>query len=131
MKNMDSFEYAIKKDVRNNSIVRELDERRQTEQWKWIGSASLVLVVLLFAGWQRAELRRLNSKVGTMQRQMAVEEESGRHLLLDLEGLRSPKHIEQVATQELHMTQPGPADYIVIERAQPADPPAASVVARR
>src|SRR5262245_61963466 len=108
MSNMDSFEYAIKKDVRNNSIVRELDEGRQTDQWKWIGSAGLLLLVLLFSGWQRAELRRLGAKVGTMQRQMAVEEEAGRHLLLDLEALRSPKRIEQVATDELHMAQPGP-----------------------
>ena len=31
---MESFEYAIKKDVRNNPIVREVDEARQRQLWK-------------------------------------------------------------------------------------------------
>ena len=30
----EAFEYAIKKDVRNNPIVREVDERRLREQWR-------------------------------------------------------------------------------------------------
>ena len=38
----ETFEYAIKKDVRNNPIVREVDERRLREQWH-----TLVIVVLL------------------------------------------------------------------------------------
>jgi hypothetical protein len=29
----ETFEYAIRKDVRNNTIVREVDERRQRELW--------------------------------------------------------------------------------------------------
>ena len=28
------FEYAIKKDVRNNPIVREIDEERQQQLWQ-------------------------------------------------------------------------------------------------
>jgi hypothetical protein len=28
------FEYAIKKDVRNNPIVREIDEERQRQLWR-------------------------------------------------------------------------------------------------
>ena len=33
------FEYAIRKDVRNNPIVREVDEARQRELWKTIAPA--------------------------------------------------------------------------------------------
>ena len=36
---MEPFEYAIKKDVRNNPIVREVDEARQRELWKSVGVA--------------------------------------------------------------------------------------------
>ena len=36
---MEAFEYAIKKDVRNNPIVREVDEARQRDLWKSIGVA--------------------------------------------------------------------------------------------
>ena len=36
MEHDETFEYAIKKDVRNNPIVREVDERRQRELWsRW------------------------------------------------------------------------------------------------
>src|SRR5438105_2006354 len=35
----ESFEYAIKKDVRNNPIVREVDQARQRELWKSLGIA--------------------------------------------------------------------------------------------
>ena len=34
---MEAFEYAIKKDVRNNPIVREVDEARQRELWRSVG----------------------------------------------------------------------------------------------
>jgi hypothetical protein len=34
---MEPFEYAIRKDVRNNPIVREVDEEKQRELWKSVG----------------------------------------------------------------------------------------------
>ena len=33
----ESFEWAIKKDVRNNPIVREIDRERHREMWKSAG----------------------------------------------------------------------------------------------
>ena len=59
---MESFEYAIKKDVRNNPIVREVDEAREREQWKWIGIGGLLVLLLLVrpgsTGHPAARLRR-------------------------------------------------------------------------
>ena len=52
------FEYAIKKDVRNNPIVREMDETRQRELWKSVGVAGFVVLALLFSAWQHFELLR-------------------------------------------------------------------------
>ena len=40
------FEYAIKKDVRNNPIVREVDETRQRELWKSVAVAGFLVVGL-------------------------------------------------------------------------------------
>ena len=40
---MEAFEYAIRKDVRNNPIVREVDEARQRELWKSVGIAAFLL----------------------------------------------------------------------------------------
>ncbi len=55
---MEPFEYAIKKDVRNNPIVREVDEARQRELWKSVGVAAFLVLVLLISAWQHFELLR-------------------------------------------------------------------------
>ena len=47
------FEYAIKKDVRNNPIVREVDEARQRQLWRSTAIGAVLVVVLLFSVWQR------------------------------------------------------------------------------
>lgn len=127
----ESFEYAIKKDVRNNQIVREVDEERQRELWKSVGIAGFLVLALLFSAWQHFELLRHGYQVEEMQRQRETEDEAGRRLRLELETLKSPKRIETLATQRLHLVAPSGADAIVLERVQPADPPAKSVVARR
>jgi cell division protein FtsL len=125
------FEYAIKKDVRNNPIVREVDETRQRELWKSAAIAAFLVLVLLLSAWQHYELLQHGYEVEQMQRERAVEEEAARHLRLEIETLRSPRRIEALATQQLHLVAPSRDEAIVIERVVPADPPAKSIVARR
>jgi cell division protein FtsL len=128
---MEAVEYAIKKDVRNNPIIREVDEVRQRELWN-SGAIAVVLVLLvLFSAWQHFELLRHGYQVEEMQREKAEQEEVGRQYRLEIDTLRSPRRIEALAVQQLHLVSPSNADAIVIERAVPADPPATSVVARR
>ena len=128
---MESFEYAIKKDVRNNPIVREVDEARQRDLWKSVGVAGFLVLVLLFSAWQHFELLKHGYRVEQMQRERAAEEELTRQLRLEIETLRSPKRIEALATEWLHLVTPSRDEAIVVERVLPADPPARSVVARR
>ena len=128
---MEAFEYAIKKDVRNNPIVREVDDARQRELWKSVGIAGILVIVLLVSAWQHFELLRHGYQVEEMQRQRAAEEETGRRLRLEIDTLKSPKRIETLATHQLHLVTPSRDEAIVIERVLPADPPSASVVARR
>ena len=128
---MESFEYAIKKDVRNNPIVREVDAERQRQLWKSVGVAGFLVLVLLFSAWQHFELLRHGYQAEEMQRQRATEEETGRRLRLEIETLKSPKRIEALATQQLHLKTPSREEATVIERVLPADPPAATVVALR
>ena len=127
----ESFEYAIKKDVRNNPIVREIDEARHREMWKSVAIAAFLVVVLLFSAWQHFEMLRHGYEIEEMQRQRATEEEAARRLRLEIETLRSPKRIESLATGTLHLVAPGRDEAIVIERAQANDPPAKSIVAQR
>ena len=125
------FEYAIRKDVRNNAIVRELDQARQRELWKSVGVAAFLVLVVLFSAWQHFELLRHGYQLDELQRQWAVEEEAARHLRLEIETLRSLKRIETLAIEQLHLVTPSRDEAIVIERVLPADPPPSSVVARR
>ena len=130
MSSMD-FEYAIKKDVRNNPIVREVDEARQRQVWQSLGIGALLVVVLLFSAWQHFELLRHGYRIQAMQQLQAAEEETGRHLRLEIETLRSPARIERIATQDLHLVVPARDQAIVLERVTPSAPPEKSIVAAR
>ena len=128
---MEPFEYAIKKDVRNNPIVREVDDARQRELWKSVGIAGFLVLVLLVSAWQHFELLRHGYQVEELQKQRAAEEDTTRRLRLEIDTLKSPKRIETLAIEQLHLVAPSRDEAIVIERVVPAEPPASSVVARR
>ncbi len=125
------FEYAIKKDVRNNPIVREVDEARQRQLWRSLAIGGFLVLVILFSAWQHFELLRHGYEIQRMQRERAAEEDVNRHLRLEIETLRSPSRIERIATKELHLVAPARDQAIVLERVTPSAPPGKSIVAAR
>jgi cell division protein FtsL len=125
------FEYVIKKDVRNNPIVREVDEERVRQLWKTTGIFGVLVVVVLFSVWQNFELVSHGYQIQTMQKQRAEEEAINRRLRLEMETLRSPERIERIAIRDLHLVAPSGDQAIVIERVTPAAAPAKSIVAAR
>jgi cell division protein FtsL len=127
----ESFEYAIRKDVRNNPIVREVDEVRQRELWKSVGYTSLLVVLALFFAWPHFEMTLNGYRIEQLQKEKLAEEEMTRQLRLEIETLRSPARIEMLATTRLHLVTPKPDEAIVLERVVPADLPASSIVASR
>ena len=128
---MEPFEYAIKKDVRNNPIVREVDEARQRELWKSVGVAVFLVIMLLISAWQHFELLRHGYQIEELNRERAAEEETGHQLRLEIDTLRSPKRIEAIATERLHLVAPSAEEAVVLERVQSAEPPSKTVIARR
>src|SRR5687768_12913911 len=126
----EAFEYAIKKDVRNNPIVREVDERRLQEQWRSVAIGVVFVGVLLFSGWQRVELLQHGYRLEQMQKERGDEEAANRHLRLEIETLKSPQRIERLAMSKLRLGTPETGAAIVIERVVPHEPPTASVLAR-
>jgi cell division protein FtsL len=125
------FEYAIKMDVRNNPIVREVDEARQRQLWRSAAIGAVLVFVLLFSAWQHFELVRYGYAIAKMQQERAAEEEINRHLRLEIETLRSPERIEGIATGQLHLVAPARDQAIVIERVVPAAAPDKAIVAAR
>ena len=125
------FEYGIKKDIRNNPIVREIDEERQRQMWRTAAIGAVLVLVLLFSAWQMFQLIRHGYEVQRLQVERAAEEEINRHLRLEIESLRSPQRIEGMAIRDLKLVAPDKDQAIVIERVAPTAPPAKSIVAAR
>ena len=111
-----TFEYEIRKDFRNNQIVREVDERRLRDLWQSLAVGAALVIVLLFSAWQHFELLRHGYKLEQMQRERAAESDINRHLRLENETLRAPQRIEKLATERLGMVAPGDAEAVVLER---------------
>ena len=128
------FEYAIRKDVRNNPIVREVDETRHRELWKSVAVVALFVGVAMFAGLQRTGFLVHGYQVQALEEQLKQEEELSRRLKLDIESLSAPDHIEREA-KRLKLVAPARGEAIVIERVistgQAPAPPSGAVVARR
>ena len=83
-------------------------------------SPAFLVVALLFSAWQHFELLRHGYQVEEMQRERAAEEEKPASLRLEIETLESPKRIEALATERLHLVAPSQDEAIVIERVLPA-----------
>ena len=125
------FERDIKKDIRNNAIVREVDQARQRELWRSVGIGVFLVVVLLFSAWQHFELLRHGYRIEQMQEERARELEINRHLRLEIDTLKSPSRIERIATERLNLVAPTNADAIVIQRVAPVTDAGPGVVAAR
>ena len=123
------FEHVIKKDVRNNPIIREVDQARQRELWRSAAIGVFLVAVLLFSAWQHFELLQHGYRIEQMVHERAQELEINRHLRLEIETLRSPKRIERIATEQLNLVAPSRDEVFVVERVMPAAEPDRSIVA--
>jgi hypothetical protein len=66
-----------------------------------------------------------------MQEERVRELEINRHLRLEIESLKSPSRIEQIATEQLNLVAPKNDDAIVLQRVPPATNAGPGVVAAR
>ena len=109
-------EYAIKKDVRNNPVVRGVDVQQRRQFLRTLGIGALVVGMLLFSGWQHYLLIDHSYKVQQLLGERAIEESRNRRLRLEVETLRAPAMLEARAMKELGMVYPAPEQSVVVER---------------
>ena len=114
------IEYAIKKDVRNNPVVRAVDLAQKREFLRWVYLAALMVALVLFSAWQHTEMILRSYDVQKLEQARAVEESWNRQLRLEVETLRRPQRIERIALDKLHMVSPSSKETLIIERATPA-----------
>jgi len=134
------FEHAIKMDVRNNPIVRELDQARQRELWRWMLVGGALVGVILFSLWQRFSVMRVATQIESTDRDLAQARDLERRLRLDVERLSAPRRIEQLALRA-HMVRADRTTTRIIVRPAAAsggeqlavhgEPQVATVIARR
>ena len=127
----EAFAYAIKKDVRNNPVVREVDAERHRELWRSTLIGLLLVAVLVFSVWRRAEQLADGYDQSDLRRQLADEEQLNLELRTTLEELRAPQRIEDLAKQRLRMFHPGADDSQVITRVIEGAPAPRTAVAQR
>ena len=122
------LEYAIKKDIQNNPVFREIDTQQKREFNRMVWSAAAIVGLLLFSAWQHFEIVNNGYKVERLRLEKSAEESLNRKLRLELETLRRPQQVESYATKTLRMSAPSADETVVIERTT-ASTPARSIVA--
>ena len=123
------IEYAIKKDVRNNPVVRGVDVQQRREFARGLLLAGAIVGMLLFSAWQHYLLIDHSINVQRLLGERVEAERLNRQLRLEVEALRAPARLESRAIRELGMVYPAPDRTLVIERVTSSSAPAASVVA--
>jgi cell division protein FtsL len=108
-------EYAIKKDIRNNPVVRTVDAEHKRELIRTIGFALAIVAMLLFWVWQRFGIVQNGYTAAQMQTDLAIEKDKNRQLTLEVDMLRAPKAVEDKATKDLHMVAPSATNTVVID----------------
>ena len=121
-------EYAIKKDIRNNPILRELDTQQRREFRRIVLLSALSVGLVLFSAWQHFETRRHGMSIEELRAAIEQEQVVNRQLRLNLEAARAPQSLEARARRELGLVAPALADTIVVERTR-ASTPASTLVA--
>lgn len=127
----ESFEWAIKKDIRNNPIVREVDLERHRDMWRSVGVGVFLVFTLLLFAWPHFKMLSYGYDIEYVQRKLTEEIARERQLRMEVEVLSSLKVIEGKATTDLKMVKPGPEDAIIIERVvEPPSAPSSAVASR-
>lgn len=90
-------EYAIKADVRNNPVIREIDVRQRGDLRRTVLLVVLTVGTFLLVAWQYASMQTLLMDIERLKSELAQEQVYHRQLRLNLERLRAPHDIERRA----------------------------------
>jgi hypothetical protein len=122
------LEYAIKRDIRNNPVIREVDERQRHELRRMLLLVALSVGMLLFSIWQQHRVFERRAAIETLRVLLAEEDVINRQLRLNLAALKRPQEIEQRA-RALGLRPPLLSETIMVDRV-PAPPAPGGVLAR-
>jgi hypothetical protein len=113
------LEYAIKADIRNNTVVREIDVRQRREMWRTVFLVVLTVGTFLLVAWQRTTIQTLGMQIESLKLEQVREREAYRQLRLNLATLQAPRLIESRA-RAMGMRPATLEETLVMERPDPA-----------
>ena len=116
------LEFAIKKDIRNNPIVREVDVQQKREFRQTLGIMALVVTMILFWAWPHLQVVRGSAKLEALHLERQEAEARNRHLRLELATVSAPRVIDERARHRLGLVSPTEVNTVILERVQPARP---------
>ena len=111
-------EFAVRKDIRNNPVMRDVDTRQKREFRGIVLLACLSVGLLLFSAWQHFEIVSHGYEIEKLRQAIEREETVNRRLRLNFETLRAPQTLEARARREIGLVTPTDKDTIVIERTE-------------
>ena len=123
------LEYAIKQDIRNNPVVREVDTEQKREFLRMLGWAAVMVIMLMIALAPRFTTVSTGYRVEELREQLKREDVYYRKYRLELEQLLRPQLLEERAMSELGLVEPTERDTLVIERVPASPPPSRAIVA--
>ena len=121
-------EFAVRKGIRNNPVLREVDSRQRSDLRRYLLLVGLSVALLLFSAWQREGVRGHARAIEDLNKWRADEERINRQLRLNLATFSAEPEIARRARQ-LGLRPPSLAETMVIERV-PESAPATGVVAQ-
>jgi len=124
------LEFAIKQDIRNNPVVREVDAVQRREFFRLLGGAAAVLITVLVVLWPRLSQQRQSYRLEDLREDLAKEKQLNRKYILELETMLQPQLLEQRAS-DLGMILPSENDTVILERVAPSPRPNRGIVAAR
>ena len=124
------LEFAIKKDIRNNPIVREVDAQQKHEFRETLAVVAVVVAMLLFWAWPHLQVVKDGSRIETLRLEIEEARARNRHLQLELATMTAPQRVEDRA-RRLRFVSPTEKDTVILERVELARPAGAVVADAR
>lgn len=122
------LEYAIKRDIRNNPVVREADRRHGRDLRRNLFLMALTVAMLVFSVRQRSNKIDAGYRIEKLRLDQQNEESLNRQLRLNVAALTAAPRIEGRA-RTMGLRHPSLAETEVVERAREVVP-AGAIVAR-
>lgn len=124
------FEFAVRRDVRNTTIVREVDRDRQYRLPRAALVGAFFVALCTLNVHQHDKVRQVGAKRERVLAEQTQEAHIRGHLQLEVDALSAPAALA-VRARALHMVAPGPESSVIVERVTSSPPPARSIVASR